>query len=180
MSSGGLQLLYRISFKLDSLTLKDRCTAETRGRIRIKLPCITIHTHTCRHTGGTCTHRKHKVRSVFFFATFLIMSLKVFWTHSDSLTSLASYSVQSEIFLLAAPFKSPVAPQLESPSENHHIRGRQTFSISQNWTMLACSAVWQMDGMKERTRGATSYMKGLVKIIAPCHLYWAAIITEAE
>lgn len=137
------------------------------------------HAHMQAHRGNLHA-QKTQSSLCFFFATFLIMSLKVFWTHSDSLTSLASYSVQSEIFLLAAPFKSPVAPQLESPSENHHIRGRQTFSISQNWTMLACSAVWQMDGMKERTRGATSYMKGLVKIIAPCHLYWAAIITEAE
>lgn len=72
-----------------------------RSCIQINLlPYIIIHTHTQKMQANrqTCTHRKN-TKYTLCFGTFLIISLKLFWTRC----SLASYQVQSEIFLLVAP-----------------------------------------------------------------------------
>lgn len=107
------------------LFLTDRYTIKIRTCIQIKLPCIRIPTH--KQNAGTQSDLfAQKAQTMDLCRPlFLIMSLVVLWTYS----SLDFYQVQTEIIVLAPPLWHPIAPQLKSPLDNHHIWGGQACSI---------------------------------------------------
>lgn len=123
--------------------------------------------HSHIHTGKSCMHAQTSTLCIlvsFLHTQFPLVKYKLKFPHLF-ISSNSSGCITAEVSLRELP---------------HH-RAMSLLALPRiriiTGTLIS---VWQMDRMKQRTRGATSHMKGLIKITAPCHLYWTAIAAAAE